>query len=291
MPSSTVQSLAQSKDTQLYRFEYKTDKDVPYWADTLTIPWPIRQLLIKYSGIPAEDVEKELLALRAGAWETFPFPCIGNFDFLGLALSLRNLLYPRLLSRLQPGGARFLDVGCCLGQDIRKLVFDGAPAENLVGLELRQGYINLGYDLFRDRSKLGAKMLQGDFVNDSLDDKEIWGRFDIVNFSMVLHVFSWEDQVRLLERGIKALKPNTSGTSIIGLACGSLDGKIEDWGGQVPAHNEESFVRLVKEVEERTGTRWEVDVELDTFFDVGDPKHAFLGPEFRRVVFELTRLP
>ena len=52
----------------------------------------------------------------------------------------------------------FLDVGCCLGTDMRKLVFDGVPAQNLVGIELRQQYIDLGFDLFRDRNRLGAKI-------------------------------------------------------------------------------------------------------------------------------------
>ena len=36
--------------------------------------------------------------------------------------------YPAILSRIENGDS-FLDVGCYLGQDIRQLVFDGAPSE------------------------------------------------------------------------------------------------------------------------------------------------------------------
>lgn len=40
-----------------------------------------------------------------------------------------------MVQRLKDG-ARYLDVGCCLGQDIRKLVADGVPSAHLYGVEL-----------------------------------------------------------------------------------------------------------------------------------------------------------
>lgn len=189
-------------------------------------------------------------------------------------------------------GATFLDIGCCLGHDIRKLVFDGAPAENLVGVELRKGFIDLGYDLFRDRDTLRAKLLQGDATSDGSVDPwpQLEGKFDVVNLGLILHVFPWEGQVALLERGIENLKQGQLGTSLIGLACGAIDdGTVLEWAGGIPAHNEETFRRLVEEVEARTGTKWKVDVRLDTAISTWIPKHRWLDPRARRVVFELTR--
>ena len=145
---------------------YRTERDAPWFKDRPVMPWPARKLLEKYSGYAPSEVEKEeSLPLqihlsspplyhkptpspplshpwltipphiqRNNARETFPFPCIGTFEFLELTLSNRKRLYHCLLSLLHSGES-FLDISCCLGQDIRKLIFDGAPAQNLVGAE------------------------------------------------------------------------------------------------------------------------------------------------------------
>lgn len=228
---------------------------------------------------------------RDRAWEVFPFPCIGVFDFLEFSLANRSRVYHKLVARLQ-AGETFLDVGCCFGHDIRKLIFDGAPAENLVGAELRQGYIDLGYDLFRDRARLKAKILQANVLDDITSGPwpDLVGKFDIVNFSMVLHVFPWDGQVAMLERGIQALKPAKLGTTMTGIACGNEDGLELDWDGKIPVHNPETFRKLVGEVEAKTGTRWEVKVELDNCWIVLDPRYEWMERGMRRLVFEMTRI-
>lgn len=71
---------------------------------------------------------------RDRAWDIFPYPCIGQFRFLDLALC-KQPSYGTMLQRLK-AGAKYVDIGCCIGQDIRKLVADGAPGENLYGAEL-----------------------------------------------------------------------------------------------------------------------------------------------------------
>jgi hypothetical protein len=56
-------------------------------------------------------------------------------------------------------GGSFLDIGCCFAQDIRKLVHDGAPADSLWGAELVPDFIDLGYELFNDKTSLGANFM------------------------------------------------------------------------------------------------------------------------------------
>ena len=75
--------------------------------------------------------------------------------FLDFSLA-RMPSYDKILARLcDPAApAKLLDVGCCFGQDLRRLVVDGAPSENLVGLELKPQFLSLGYDLFADREFL-----------------------------------------------------------------------------------------------------------------------------------------
>lgn len=222
----------------------------------------------------------------------YPFPCIGTFEFTDLTLATRNRLYPRLLFRLQ-AGATFLDIGCCLGQDIRKLVFDGVPAENVAGAELRQGYIDLGYDLFRDRETLVSKMYQANLLDGPTVEPwpQLEGRFDVVNFSMVLHVFTREEQVTMFERGIKVLKTGEVGTTILGMACGAEEPSEDMWHGKaVMIHNPETFKKLIKEVEDKTGTKWEVEVELDNYLNMWVPKYHWVGPKVRRLLWEMTRV-
>jgi SAM-dependent methyltransferase len=262
--------------------------DAPWFLSQPDLPWPARQLLEEYSGIPPGDIHDTVLTLRNRAWETFPFPCIGTFDFLDFQLSQRNLLYPRLLQRLQ-SGAKFLDIGCCLGHEIRKLVFDGVPGEKLTGVELRQEFIDLGYELFRDRGKLKARMYQGDVQSNEGPWKELQGQFDVVNLGLILHSFTRDGQIVCFEKAIGSLK-NEVGTSVIGTACGAVEGEECFWHGDIPAHNSETFKGLMREVEKRTGTRWEVDVKVDSSISVWNPKHTWLDARVRGLVFEITRV-
>lgn len=81
---------------------------------------------------------------------------------------LKNLVYDEVLRDGHDGKTRFLDVGCCskppfadfpliqlaskfpVGTDVRKLVADGYPANNVFACELRRSFIDLGYELFND---------------------------------------------------------------------------------------------------------------------------------------------
>ncbi|GAN02287.1 hypothetical protein MAM1_0020d01730 [Mucor ambiguus] len=44
----------------------------------------------------------------------------------------------------------FLDIGCCTGTDLRKMMLDGYPKDYLIGMDIEQCYIDCGYELFKD---------------------------------------------------------------------------------------------------------------------------------------------
>ncbi|KAK5662382.1 hypothetical protein OQA88_8292 [Cercophora sp. LCS_1] len=282
--------MGEATPDEMTNYSYVADRNVAWFMKPPSIlPWPARELLEKYSGIEPQQVGKHIAGLRDRAWDTYPFPCIGSFDFLDFNLSQRNRLYPRLLFRLQ-GGQKFLDIGCCLGHDIRKLIFDGVPSSNVAGVELRAGFIDLGFELFRDKDKFEGRMLPGSITEDGEPWVQLEGQFDVVNFGMVFHCLTWDEQIQALGRALDALN-GQKGNSVIGICVGTLDGRLENWTGKtVPAHNEETFEKLVREFEEKTATKWEVQVELDTGFCMWDGKYEWLGPRVRRCVFELTRL-
>ncbi len=228
---------------------------------------------------------------RNQAWAVHPYPCLGQFRFLELNLSERAELYPRLVSILKDGG-RFLDIGCCLGQDIRKLIYDGAPAAHVAGAELNAEFIALGYDLFRDRHNTQTPIVAANILEpiEGSSLAELEGQLHVVQLGMILHLFTWEQQVVVFEHAVQLLK-DEKGTLIIGQAAGNLDGTLTGGAGgrQTFKHNVESFEKLVKEVGEKTGTVWAVKAVLDRGLSIYDGKRSWDDPKTRRLLFEIER--
>ena len=80
-----------------------------------------------------------------------------------------------------------MDLGCGLGQDLRVLVRDGTPAENLVGLDLMREYIDLGYELFQDRERLSSTFIAQDFFEDTPEIENIARKAKVINFGYFMH--------------------------------------------------------------------------------------------------------
>lgn len=84
-------------------------------------------------------------------FKSHPYPCIGQFRSPVLALK-DHPEDVNVLSGIR-ADERYLDLACCFGQALRKLVFD-APSENPMGLDFERQLIDLGYDIFLDWSAL-----------------------------------------------------------------------------------------------------------------------------------------
>lgn len=74
------------------------------------------------------------------------------YQFLDLSLMTTDV-YQEVLERVKHG-ENFLDLGCCFGQEIRQLVFDGAPSANTYGSDLWSDFLSIGYELFKDKDRL-----------------------------------------------------------------------------------------------------------------------------------------
>lgn len=237
------------------------------------------------------------LLQRDRAWQIHPYPCIGQFRFLDLSISLHPsyaLVLNRLTSKNQP--QTLLDLGCCFGQDIRKLVADGAPSSSLYGCDLRPDFFELGYDLFLDRETLQSKFLAGDVFAAAEEDggKELAkldGRLDVVHAASFLHLFSWEEQVRACARIVRLLKP-VEGSMLLGRQVGSgVPGETQDRVRPSLSryrHDEESFKKMWKEVGEKTRTRWRVEVE-SLMVKGGSFASPLHDENTRRIVFAVYR--
>ena len=238
---------------------------------------------------------------RDRAWDIFPYPCIGQCRFLDLSISLSSL-YPTILHRLKESNHTLLDIGCCFAQDVRKLVSDGAPSENILGAELRPEFIDLGYDLFRDRDTLKSKFLIGDVFDETAGSafRELDGRIDIIYAASFFHLFNWGDQVRMAERVVRLLKP-VEGSLVFGRQRGNItSGEYEhqtNEKGSMFRHNEKSWTELWKQVGRATGSSWDVKVWLEQDEDFGPYRKNEgngldnkLDSGDRRLRFEVTRI-
>jgi len=162
-----------------------------------------------------------------------------------------------------------LDVGCCFGQILRQLVFDGVPSKNLAGTDLRPEFVELGYELFRDKDTLEAQFVTGDALdvnNKSLDVLD--GRFDIIHSASFFHLFGWDDQIKAGERIVRFFKPEAKAL-ILGRQVGSREPVSLDVyrasGEKRYHHDVQTLQALWNEIGKRTGTKWKATGEL---FDV-----------------------
>ncbi len=113
--------------------------------------------------------------------------------------------------------ATVLDIGCCMGTDLRQLIADGADAANLKGIEINDDFIQLGWSLFEDKDKLKPHnpFEVANILSDSVEEKgknyqeflkDYSCHFDYVFAGSVLHLLTFEDGKRFVERVLTFLK-------------------------------------------------------------------------------------
>ena len=136
-----------------------------------------------------------------------------------------------------------------------------------VGVDLRSEFIELGYELFRDRETYAGRFVVGDIFDDGPNTamSALCGKADFIHIAAFLHLFGWEGQIEAAVRIIAFLK-DKPGTMILGRQRGSQEpGEFKHPAsakGVVCSHDETTFRRMWDEVEERTGTRWRLELRL-----------------------------
>ncbi|KAL5119572.1 hypothetical protein ACEQ8H_002418 [Pleosporales sp. CAS-2024a] len=248
-------------------FETKRYIDEPevfpwFKKDIVEIKPPAREIFEKYSHIAPAEVELHIKTVRNEAFKIFPYPCVGNWGFLNLSV-MNSPIYDDVLQRIK-NGQQYLDIGCCMGQDIRKLIVDGAPQENLYGSDLKQDFWDIGYDMFCDKTTLRIKFIQADVFDAESGLREYDGKIDIVHAASFFHLFDWDDQVKAIKRviGLLQARPGSvvfgrqGGMAKAGVFTHVQDGKTIFW------HNPESWAKIWKQAGDETSTEWQVQSSL-----------------------------
>lgn len=221
---------------------------------------------------------------RDKAFAVYRYPCLGRWRFLHLYIT-EAPEYPSILARVK-AGERLLDVGCCLGHILRQLAADGAPPENLAGLDIQAAFIDLGFELFRDRARWKGRFVVGDLLAsasasssssspsasmvDALD-----GQFGVLHAASFFHLFGWDEQIRIAERLVRFFRADAADALVVGRQVGNREPPtVEAWreeqarGGEGGwkkhyHHNIQTFQALWDEVGRKTGTLWKVTGQLN----------------------------
>jgi len=176
--------------------------------------------------------------------------------------------YPRVLGLVKNRpDAIFLDIGCCLGVEVRKIIHDGWPMSGVIATDLRAGFWDLGHRLFRTTPEtFPVKFLAGDAFDDahlSLTAPmssgppppvasvnaltELRGHISVIHTSSLFHLFGEEKQFELAKRLAALLDPRP-GSIIFGSHGGMpVKGQRQLLFMNMFCHSPESWTQMWEE--------------------------------------------
>lgn len=134
-----------------------------------------------------------------------------------------------------------------VGTDVRKLVFDGYVATNILGCDLRQEFIDLGYDLYQDRDTCSIRFFTDDLFSVALTVEtpsvspdlsqvtklsELVGRIDHFYLGALFHLYDEEGQFAIALIVGKLLR-REKGSIVFGRHQGfEVEGLVDDHLGR-----------------------------------------------------------
>ena len=172
-------------------------------------------------------------------------------------------------------GATILDLGCGLGQELRRLVANGVPTDNMYATDLSRKLWDLGFALFRDQERMKARFIQANILSDVSGLDELEEKVDIVLACQTLRFFHWFHQTNVLKRIVQL---STVGTVVGGYQIGMKTPR-ESFGGPWEQgefyHSEGSFNAMWNDVQSFTKTKWKVEAKAVDLREWGMEKEDF----------------
>lgn len=179
--------------------------------------------------------------------EVIRYGCISEFTFLNPSVT-RRPIYFNLLSQAQEARAkgerpRWLEVGCAFGTDVRKVILDGWPRDDILALDVVPTYWNYGLSLFGDTANPPCEFLCADLTTHTLPISI--SPVDVAYTNLVLHVLTRPQTVYLVVNIFSLLNP---GGCFWGHTLGNeLESSWSPYGNDWWLHSEKSLRNLLEE--------------------------------------------
>ncbi|KAJ7639311.1 hypothetical protein FB45DRAFT_977155 [Roridomyces roridus] len=102
------------------------------------------------TGITDDDaLKKHIFEMRDVALKVYPYPCIKRLGFIRLKMPKNPEAYEHVLNlgKNDPN-AILIELGCCLGNDVRNIAAAGFPSQNILASDLRSGFWDVSNQLY-----------------------------------------------------------------------------------------------------------------------------------------------
>lgn len=191
-------------------------------------------------------------------------------------------------------GEVLLDLGCCFGQDLRKVASDAGVSANLIGCDIEESFMQLGYELFEDRNSLEATFIPGSVFEDDFL-VQYHGKVDIVYMGSFLHLFNEAKQRIIVGHLQKLLRPR-KGSMVFGRHLGAEKGgpfRMESLGWDLYRHDPETISNLFQQ--ERVADQeieWKVTSSLSRYESANwdNSRRGWQGNDTKQMMFTAIRL-
>ncbi|CAF1555915.1 unnamed protein product [Rotaria sp. Silwood1] len=189
------------------------ENTISFYINEPPINQDIEIFFANYASISPSALRDHLVSVREAAWQRHNYSHLGRWRFLDFSIK-QNPIYEEILKQCKNKGATVIDFGCCLGQDIRQLIYDGVPLDRIRGYELDPFFIEQGYELFRDGELMKANKIftMGDIFDDQF--LKTIEAADYLYAGSFLHLFDAETQKDVCRRLSRLAKRAIAGRQL-----------------------------------------------------------------------------
>ncbi|CAF3395585.1 unnamed protein product [Rotaria socialis] len=235
--------------------EASADKNISFYVNEPPINSDVETFFVNHASIPSSALREHLINIRQRAWEKRNYPCLGRWAFLDFSIQ-QSPIYQEILDQCKNHGATLIDFGCCLGQDIRQLVYDGVHLDRLRGYDLESFFIELGYELFCDGEVMKENKIFT--VGDIFDDDFLNGvePADYVYVGAFIHLFDTPTQREVCRRLTRLAKRAITGRQVGASIPGEYSRTFDFPSSKSMRHSPETFTQMWNEV---TECAWQVE--------------------------------
>ncbi|KAG1817400.1 hypothetical protein EV424DRAFT_1624033 [Suillus variegatus] len=150
--------------------------------------------------------------------------------------------------RSRPYRMTLVDLGCCMGTDLRKLVVDGFPVLDIMGLDIENRFFDIGRLMYNEGDTPSIKFKQTDALDPLLCERNasLESKFDFVHSANVVHLFQTEGQLAFIRSMAFLAKPGgLMWDRQVGLANGPDGAKYKHEEGKGTRFTADEFKELI----------------------------------------------